>query len=150
VFFRVANEDPFGNSILDAIVRNLSATVTLQARSGFPYTPTLSFNGIGSNNQLEANSGRMPGVFTMDLLASKDFRISNLQWGVFLRVSNLLDRVNCQQVYATTGNCDGGSVDQDRRRNGNTSGTGSSTTLLDRADYYGARRSFNFGARVSF
>jgi outer membrane receptor protein involved in Fe transport len=149
VFFRVANEDPFGNAILDAIVRNLSTTVTVQARSGFPYTPTLTFSGLGNNAQLERNTGRAPGIFNVDIMASKDFRLSNLQWGVFLRVSNLLDNVTCQSVYASTGNCDGGSIDQDRRRNGNTT-TGGSTTLFDRADYYGPRRSFNFGARVSF
>jgi len=149
LFFRVSNENPFGNSIMNAVVRNLGATVTLQARSGFPYTPTLTQTGLGSNGQLQENSGRAPAIFNVDAYVSKDFRLSNLQWGVFLRVSNLLDQVNCQQVYSSTGNCDGGTVDQDRRRNGNTT-TGGSTTLYDRADYYSARRSFNFGARMSF
>ncbi len=149
LFFRVGNERVFSSGLADAIVRNLSATVTAQARSGFPYTPTLTFQGTGNNGQLERNSGRMPAVFTVDLNASKDFWLSNLQWGVFLRVSNLFDSQYCTSVYPTTGNCDGGTVDQDRRRNGNTQ-TGGSTTFFNRADFYGARRSFNFGARLSF
>lgn len=150
VFFRVANESPFGVSLLDAVARNLSATVTFQARSGFPYTPTLSFSGLGDNGQLAVNSGRAPGIFNVDLIASKDFRLSNTQWGVFLRVSNLLNHDNCQQVYPTTGGCDAGAVDQNRRRNGNNANENASSTLLDRADYHGARRQFNFGARISF
>jgi outer membrane receptor protein involved in Fe transport len=149
VFFRVGNERPFGNALLDAIVNNTSATITAQARSGFPYTPTLTYYGIGTNAQLERNSGRAPGTFNVDLQANKDFRLSNLQWGVFLRVTNLLDKVNCQQVYASTGNCIGGTVDQDRRRNGNVSVV-NTTTFYDRASYFGPRRSINFGARMSF
>jgi outer membrane receptor protein involved in Fe transport len=147
--FRVGNEQPFGNAVLDNIVKNLGAALTLSARSGTPYTPTLSFQGTGAN-QLEQNSGRAPGVFTMNLQASKDFSLSNTRWGVFLQVQNLLDSKNCNQVYASTGSCDGGTVDQDRRRNGNTVGTGASTTFFDRASYIGARRSINFGARMSF
>jgi outer membrane receptor protein involved in Fe transport len=149
VTFRVGNEQPFGIGLLDAIVRNAGATVTLQARSGFPYTPQLNTNGLGSNNRLERNSGRAPGTFNVNLQAEKNFWLTNLQWGVFLRVSNLLDKVNCQQVYATTGLCDAGRVDQSRRNNGNTIGNATST-YLDRASYYGPRRSINFGALVSF
>jgi outer membrane receptor protein involved in Fe transport len=149
LFFRVGNERPFGNALLDAIVRNAGATITMSARSGFPYTPTLTFTGIGTNAQLERNSGRAPGVMTVNLQADKNFWVSNLQTGVFVRVSNLLDQVNCQQVYASTGTCDGGTVDQDRRRNGNVANAFTST-YYDRASYYGARRSINFGARLSF
>jgi outer membrane receptor protein involved in Fe transport len=149
LFFRVGNERPIGIGLLDAIVRNASATVTLTARSGFPYTPQFTTFGIGTNTQLEQNSGRQPSVLNVDLQADKAFRLSNLQWGVFLRVSNLLDRVNCSQVYASTGNCDGGTVDQDRRRTGNGVGAGTST-FYDVASYFGPRRQINFGARMSF
>jgi outer membrane receptor protein involved in Fe transport len=149
VFFRVGNERPFNNGVLDAIVRNLSTTIALSARSGFPYTPTLDFQGLGAN-QLEQNSGRAPGVFNVNLQANKDFSLRNTRWGVFARIENLFDTKNCRQVYASSGNCDGGTVDQSRRRNGNTVGTGASTTFLDRSHFYSARRSINFGARLSF
>ncbi|MDH5196558.1 MAG: TonB-dependent receptor [Gemmatimonadota bacterium] len=149
IFFRVANENAFGVGILDAIVRNANLTFSFSARSGFPYTPTLSFTGFG-DSQLQQNSGRAPGVFNVDLLAGKDFNLTNMRWGLFMRVSNLLNARNCQQVYASTGDCDGGTVDQSRRRNGNTVGEGASTTFFDRAHYFSAGRSINFGARLSF
>lgn len=149
IFFRVANEDAFGVPVLDAVLRNSNLTFSLSARSGFPYTPTLSFSGLGTN-QLEQNSGRAPGVFNVDLLAGKDFNLTNMRWGMFVRVANLLNTKNCQQVYASTGDCDGGTVDQSRRRNGNTVGEGASTTFFNRAHYFSSGRSINFGARLSF
>jgi outer membrane receptor protein involved in Fe transport len=149
LFFRVGNEEPFGSALLNSLVRNGSATVTFQARSGLPYTPTLSFQGTGAN-QLGQNSGRAPGVFNVNLQANKDFNLRNLRWGVFAQVTNLLDTKNCQQVYASTGGCDGGTVDQSRARNGNNVGVGASTTFFDRAHFYAAQRSINFGARMSF
>jgi outer membrane receptor protein involved in Fe transport len=149
LFFRVGNERPFDNGLLDAIVRNANATFAVSARSGLPYTPTLSFNGLG-DNQLEENSGRAPGVFNINMQLGKDFSLRNMRWGVFLQVDNLLDTRNCRQVYATTGHCDGGTVDQNRRRNGNVVGTGASSTFFNRAHFYAERRQINFGARMSF
>jgi outer membrane receptor for ferrienterochelin and colicin len=150
LFFRVANEDATGVGLLDAVLRNSNMTFSLSARSGFPYTPTLTFQGTGNNGQLDQNSGRAPGVFNVDLLAGKDFNLTNMRWGLFVRVSNLLDTKNCNQVYASSGSCDGGTVDQSRRRNGNTVGDGASTTFFDRAHYYSDGRTINFGARLSF
>jgi hypothetical protein len=89
-------------------------------------------------------------VFNINLQANKDFNLRNLRWGVYTQITNLLNTKNCQQVYATSGGCDGGTVDQSRRRNGNTVGTGASTTFFNRAQYFAAQRSINFGARVSF
>jgi outer membrane receptor protein involved in Fe transport len=134
VFFRVANENAFNQSILDAIVRNGSLTFTLRAASGLPYTPTTSFSGAGSN-QLEQNSGRGPATFQVDAFASKDFSLTNLRFGAFVRVVNLLDQLNCQQVFATTGRCDAGTVDQSRLRQGNSADPGTTTTYFNRAAY---------------
>jgi outer membrane receptor protein involved in Fe transport len=149
LFFRVANENAFNQPILDAIVRNAQLTFTMQVASGLPYTPTTSFDGTG-DNQLEQNSGRGPTTFRLDAFAAKDFTLTNLRFGVFLRLVNLLDRQNCQQVYATTGNCDAGAVDQSRNRQGNNAPSNTTTTYFNRAQYYGERRSFNFGVRMSF
>ena len=148
LFFRVGNENAFGVGLLDAIVRNANLTLTFTARSGIPYTPTLSFTGFG-DNQLEQNSGRAPGVYSANVVMGKDFTLTNLRWGVFMRVSNLLNTRNCQQVYPTTGRCDGGAPDQDRRQ-GNSTATGATSTFFDRPQFYGEPRQINFGARVSF
>jgi hypothetical protein len=52
-------------------------------------------------------------------------------------------------VYPSTGQCDGGTVDQSARRTGNTA-NGFTSTFLDRPQFYAARRQINMGARVSF
>jgi outer membrane receptor protein involved in Fe transport len=147
---RVGNEEPFGNSIVDAIVRNTSASVTVQAASGLPYTPTLSFAGTGGDAQLEQNSGRGPGTFTMNLQANKDFTLSNVRLGAFVRVANLLDSKNCNQVFTTTGRCDAGTVDQSRARQGNPVGENDVSTFFDRPQFFGRRRSINAGVRLNF
>ncbi len=149
VFFRVGNEEPFGNSLLNSIVRNSNVTFTVRASSGLPFTPTLDFSGFG-DNQLEQNSGRGPSRFQVDLLAGKDFNISNLRYGAFVRVVNLLDTKNCNQVFTTTGRCDAGAIDQSRRRQGNPVGENSPSTLFDRPQFFGTRRTINAGIRVNF
>ena len=73
-----------------------------------------------------------------------------MRYGLQLRVVNLLDNLNCRQVFPSTGRCDSGSVDQDRRQTGNGFTDSASSTSFDRPNFYGARRSLNFGARLNF
>jgi hypothetical protein len=89
-------------------------------------------------------------TFTMDLMAAKRFTLSNVTYGAFVRVQNLLDTKNCVQVFVTTGRCDTGTVDQRRSRHGNDVGSTSSTTFFDRPNYYGQRRQIFTGVRASF
>jgi len=148
VYFRVGNEEAFGRHLLDAILRNTQLSLTLQAASGIPYTPTLSpYGGRGPQN-----SARGPSTFRIDAFAAKDFVLANLRVGVFLRVVNLLDQRICHQVFPSTGLCDTGTVDL--YRGGlpryTYSGSYGTSTFLDRPQYYSPRRSFNFGMRVGF
>ena len=146
--FRVDDKAPgfrFGS-----LLRNSYLTVTERAFSGLPYTPTFSFGGFGVVNQNERNSARGPAVVQTDLLVGKDISSNNVRYGVFVRAVNLLDRKNCTQVFATTGRCDAGTIDQDRARNGNSVGENSSSTFFNRAGYYGQRRSVFAGVRVQF
>lgn len=148
VYFRVGTRAPdvrFGT-----FLRNSYLTVTTRAASGLPYTPTLTFGGFGNNGQLAINSGRGPTTLSSDLLVGKDFIASGLRYGAFARVSNLFDRRNCLQVFPTTGRCDSGTIDQSRRRTGNSLGDGASSTFFDRASYYGARRTIYAGVKVDF
>ena len=68
----------------------------------------------------------------------------------FLLATNITDRKNCLQPLQTTGQCDVGAPDQSRRRHGNTTGIGTSSTYFDRPQLYGPRRTINFGLRVEF
>ncbi|MDQ8154864.1 MAG: TonB-dependent receptor, partial [Gemmatimonadota bacterium] len=116
VSFIVANKTPgiWGGQYL----KNSSVSFTTRLASGFPYTPSLTFTGNAAD-RLERNSGTAPLTFIINMQAQKDWTIANVRYGAFLRVANLLDRRNCSQVFATTGNCDGGASPQARLQSGN-------------------------------
>jgi hypothetical protein len=145
--FAAGEEAPFWNGF-----KNSSLSFVARVASGFPYTPTTTFTGTGTAGNLDRNSGRAPTTWQVDLFASKDFWISNVQYGLFVRWVNVFDTKNCQQVFTSTGDCVGGSPDQSRAREGNTisANTNISSTFLDRPHYFGPRMSVNFGVRASF
>ena len=138
-----------------SILRNSDLALTFQARSGLPYTPILVFRGQGGAagntiDQLERNSGRGPGAWWFNLRARKGFRLGNLLYSGFVQVYNLFDTKNCFQPLPTTGRCDEGARDQDRRRQGNSVTEETVSTYFDRPHLYGPRRSVLFGLRVDF
>ena len=145
--FRVREELP--NIPLAGALRNSTLGLTAQYSSGWPYTPQLTFTG-SPRDRLERNSGTGQSTFTVNLQAQKNFNVSNVQYGLFMRVTNLLDKRNCLQVYETTGNCEGGASAQARLSAGNFTGEGESSTFFDRPQYVGQRRSFTAGVRVNF
>ena len=66
--------------------------------SGFPYTPTeqrvrTSFE----------NSERKPNYHTVDIKVHKDFRLSDLTYSFFVKIYNLFDTQNENNVYTDTG-----------------------------------------------
>ena len=149
VYFRVGNEDPSGHAVVNAIIQNTQLSFTLQAASGIPYTPIHSSYGWSSTRG-PRNSGRGPATLRIDAFAAKDFLLANLRFGAFLRVVNLLDQQVCQQVFPSTGVCDTGTVDQRRVPRTYVYESSATSTFFDRPQYYGPRRSFNFGLRVQF
>lgn len=134
------------------VFRNSRLTFTLFANSGLPYTPIVSGFGVGAlENRGEINSARGPFNWRVDLRAQKQFRIGNLDYQVFVDVFNVTDRVNCIQVFNTTGQCTGGAEDQARRQAGSGFGSRSApSTFFDRPDFQGLRRRIDAGVRVSF
>lgn len=131
------------------VLKHTRVSSTVRVASGFPYTPSLTFSG-GTSDRLERNSGTAPTTFRIDMEATKDFGGSNVRYGTFVRVTNVLDRRNCVQVFATTGNCDGGASPQSRLSAGNFTGESDGTTFFDRPQYVADRRSINAGVRVNF
>ena len=109
----------------------------------------LSFTG-STADRLERNSGTAPMTFTINVQAQKDWTVANVRYGAFLRVSNLLDRKNCGQVFATTGNCNGGASPQARLQSGNFTDSSEGSTFFDRPQYLSGRRSINGGLSISF
>ncbi len=147
VTLRVREELP--SFPLAGLLRNATLGVTASYSSGYPYTPQFNFTG-GSDSRLERNSGTGTSSFIVNLQARKDFNVANAQYGLFMRVTNLLDKKNCVQVFATTGNCEGGASAQARLAAGNFTGEGESQTFFDRPQYVGTRRSVMAGVRVNF
>jgi hypothetical protein len=70
--------------------------------SGLPYSPS-SVEQLQLPDREFKNSARKPTRHNVDLRASKDFRLSNLNFTLFLRIYNLLDHLNQEEVYAVTG-----------------------------------------------
>ncbi len=158
VRFAAGAEPPeirIGGADIGSLLRRTSVVVSLQAHSGIPYTPTTSFSGglaAGGNAlfQLERNSGRGPGSWSVDLRASKGLAIGDVVYSAFIQIDNLFDRKNCLQPLPATGRCDAGSVDQGRSRQGNPVGESATTTFFDRPQLFGPRRQINVGIRVDF
>lgn len=133
------------------LLRHTAASLTVRAASGFPYTPIIDFVGSGFS-QLDRNEARGPSTSQVDLKLSKGLRIANVTYDLSVQVNNLLDRKNCVQVFASTGECTTGAPDQGRRRSGNSSSNPDdfTSTYFDRAYFYGDRRAVLGRIRVSF
>jgi outer membrane receptor protein involved in Fe transport len=133
-----------------SLLRNTTATVTVHAASGFPYTPVLDYYGFGAA-KVQRNSGRAQGTSSIDMLLSKGITVANVRYDLFVQARNILDRKNCVTVFPTTGTCEAGAVDQSRARQGNTVFPDAATsTYTNRADFFGERRTIYGGVNVSF
>lgn len=67
--------------------------------TGQPYTPYVGENQV----VLKRNTGRKPFTTTVDLLAQREFTISDIALTIFLKVFNVFDALNELVVYDDTG-----------------------------------------------
>ena len=91
------------------------ASLIGQYGSGMPFTPRKT-EDISS---LLTNSQKKPQTYNVDLRAYKDFKISNYNLQVFLRIFNLLDTLNEYGVFDDTGRANT-TMDIQRAKNQNT------------------------------
>lgn len=149
---RIRNDVPELAYNLGRFLRNSNASVTYSFSSGTPYTPTRATNlgnSSSAGNASDVASGRQPSTHNVNLLIDKQFRIQNVSYSAFFRVTNLFDRVNCVQVFANTGDCRAGLREFLNRRVGNT-GDVTTSTGYDQPEYIGARRQLFTGITVNF
>ncbi|RMI17013.1 MAG: TonB-dependent receptor [Calditrichaeota bacterium] len=66
--------------------------------TGFPYTPT--FQNVQTAVE---NSATRPDQFTVDVYFYRNFTLAGMRYQFFLRVFNLLDRLNEVEVFTDTG-----------------------------------------------
>ena len=137
-----------GIAYVGRYLRNSSAAATFRIASGLPYTPDVQ--GV----RRERNSGTGPATVAIDLRASKDWLVGNARLGTFVTVTNLLDRRNCMQVFASTGQCESGQGTSGRlekaRIGASYGATGTYSQAFDRPDYRTAPRAISGGLRLSF
>jgi outer membrane receptor protein involved in Fe transport len=88
---------------------NAGINVLFTAGSGFPYTPTFTFNEVttgasSSRPSGPVNSSYGPWTFRTDVKANKRFKIVGLQGDIYVWALNLFNRANATNpVYSSTG-----------------------------------------------
>lgn len=107
--------------------------------SGLPYTPTQADERTGVEN-----SARRPGVVTVDLFATRRIRLGGLEPGLFLRVYNVFDTQNVQNVYTDTGL----PIPNLEYYSGAALGLNTKEEFLLRPDFYAAPRLIQVGVSV--
>lgn len=141
----------------------LSSTVTIsrtsawsisfngQFATGYPYSPLL----IEQNVDLPTRSGRKPAKLTLDVHAYREFTLRRLRLRAFVKVFNLLDRLNENFVFDDTGRA---TYSLSAQRNvhatwGPRYGLPGIHTLQEydtRPHYYGSPRQVRVGLTLSF
>lgn len=112
--------------------------------TGLPYTP--SFQDV----QLAVeNGGRRPSVFTVDLHGYYNLPIGDNNVKLFLRVFNLLDRLNEREVFPSTGRA-GYSLDVTRFTGLRPRGLNTLEDYYIRPDFYSAPRQVQVGFSYTF
>ncbi|NLP10149.1 TonB-dependent receptor [bacterium] len=81
---------------------NWGMTCIATAGSGMPYSPS-SVEQLALPDREFKNRARKPMQFNVDLKANKQFIYGKINYSLFIRVYNLLDRLNENTVYAVTG-----------------------------------------------
>jgi len=110
--------------------------------SGLPYTPEVQHLRTSFEN-----SERKPAQYTFDLYAYKEFQWRNLKYSIFLKVYNLFDRKNENQVYLDTGRAGYTLVS---RYAGDVQGVNTLEDFLNRPDFYSEPRRVVAGITVGF
>jgi hypothetical protein len=137
-----------------ALLKDSNIGLTYRWQSGRPYTPNRDFalsGTVNTNPASDQNSGRGPSTQTANLSYNKSLAFGNARYGISVRVTNIFNIRNCEQVFQNTGNCDTGIRDFSQRRVGNqgTDDAGSSTNV-DNPQNRGAGRAFFTGFTVNF
>lgn len=113
--------------------------------SGLPYTP--QFQGYRLDQE---NSARKPDTYKIDLYLYKIVPVANLDFMVYARVYNLLDRLNQRYVYDDTGSANYTLIPTYVPDEGDQFGRHHLENYLTRPNYYESPRQIRLGLQVSF
>jgi outer membrane receptor protein involved in Fe transport len=122
---------------------NYMASLIGQLGSGLPYTPSLEDQRTGLEN-----SDNRPGFYNVDLYVTKYFNLLNQRFSLFLKVYNLLDRMNEREVFTDTGRA-GYTLELTRAQEA-PRGVNTLKDLYTRPDFYSAPRQVIIGESYEF
>ena len=120
---------------------NWVASILGRYGSGLPYTPAFQYQRTGIEN-----SERKPAQYSVDLKATKEFQIERVICRVFLKITNLFDNQNENEVYSDTGRA-GYTL---TRSSGAVTGPLTYDDYYKRSDFYTAPRQFKIGVSMGF
>lgn len=122
---------------------NFIASFISQLGSGLPYTPSLQNQRTGLEN-----SDNKPTYFNLDLYLIKYFEMFSKQASVFLKVYNLFDSANEQEVFGDTGRA--GYTLELTRAQEKPRGVNTIQEFYTRPDFYSPPRQIILGASFAF
>ncbi len=111
--------------------------------TGLPYTPAIQDQRTGLEN-----SDIRPSFINVDLYLTKIFTVFNSQFSVFLKVFNLFDSANEDEVFTDTGRA--GYTLELTRTQQQPRGVNTLSEFFTRPDYYSAPRQIVLGTSVEF
>ena len=114
--------------------------------TGLPYTVEEIGGKLSAGTK---NSGRRPTVYNVDVYTYRDFKLANLNLSLFLRIYNLLDRLNEINVYHDTGRA---TYSYSNRLPAGLRPQGINTydDYIRRPDFYSAPREIQVGLEIEF
>jgi hypothetical protein len=111
--------------------------------SGWPYTEDIK---ISRGVRFE-NGGIKPSWHSVDLKLEKIFRVGNVNVSAFLWIYNMLDILNEEDVYSTTGRAN---VDLNTQIAGDIIGLNSIDQYVNNPDFYSTPREIRLGLIFGF
>jgi len=111
--------------------------------TGLPYTPAIQDQRTGLEN-----SDNRPSTFNIDLYMTKYFNVLNQQFSVFLKIYNLFDTANEEEIFSDTGRA-GYTLELTRAKQ-QPRGVNTLKEYFTRPDYYSAPRRIILGASLEF
>jgi hypothetical protein len=122
---------------------DLIASTIGKLGSGLPYTPSLQDQRTGLEN-----SDNRPTYFNLDLFVTKYFRLFENNFSIFMKIYNLLDTANENDVFTDTGRA-GYSLELTQQQS-QPRGVNTIEEYFRRPDYYSAPRQIIFGLSYAF
>ncbi|MGA9117598.1 MAG: TonB-dependent receptor [Bacteroidota bacterium] len=121
--------------------------------SGLPYSPVLNQaegSGQDANRAALRNSRRRPPSYTVDMRLFKNFRVEPLDVSVFLKVFNLFDRRNENDIYGETGRATATPAALGLPASPGTDRVNTVVEFLNQPQFYSEPREVQIGLEINF